>query len=96
MFVKRIGDNKISLPPPFKRIQSNQTNPNKTTQPASLSYNASQLPTLDFSSKDKSIKREMPPVAFTNAAHIYCSINNLTIKERKRAPAISGIKRRSQ
>ena len=91
MFVKCIDNNKASPPPPFKRIRSTQPNPNKTTQPASLSDDSSQLPTLDLSSKNKSIKRELPPVAFTNAAHIYQPVNNLTIKERKRAPAICGI-----
>ena len=96
MFVKRIGDNKSSPPPPFKCIRSTQPNPNNTTQPASLSDNLSQLPSLDLSSKDKSVERESPSVAFTNIAHIYQPVNNLTIEERKRAPAICGIKRGSQ
>ena len=96
MFVKRIGEEKPSPPPPFKRIQLNQSNPNKTTQPASSSDNGSHQPTLDLSSKDKSVKRELPSVAFTNAAHIYCPVQGLTIEERRRAPAISGIKCGSQ
>ena len=71
MFVKCIGDNKTLLLPPFKRIWSTQPNLNKTTQPASLLDDLSLLPSLYLSSKDKSIERELPPVAFTNAAHIY-------------------------
>ena len=85
MLMKRIGDNKSSSLTPFKRIRSNQPNHDKNAQPPSSSNNAYHQPTLDLSSKDKSIKKELPPIDFTNVSHIYYPVKGLTIEEQKRA-----------
>ena len=91
--MKRIGDDK-SIPPPFKQFSSNLSNQDKTSHPPS--DDGSQDRALDLSSKDKSIHKDMPPVAFTTTAHIYCPVKNSTTKELKRAHAILRIKRVSQ
>ena len=95
MFVKRIGYDKLSSLT-SKHIWSNQPKQDKIIHPPFLSDNDSHNPALDLSIKDKSIDKDFSPVDFTNVAHIYCPVKKLTIKELKRAPAISGIEHGSQ
>ena len=90
MFAKSIEDKNSTSIPPFKRIQANQANPDKTIHPPA--DDRFQDPALDSFSKDKSVFQNIPLFALTNVVNIYFSVNNLTIKKLKHTSAISEIK----